>query len=327
MSHLLPVTSPLLEVRDLSRSYALGAFGSRRVSAVAGVTFSLARGEALAVVGESGSGKSTLSRLLLRLERPDTGQMVLDGTQLDLRSPAGRDFRAKVQLVFQDPFGSLNPRDSVLEHLEGPLALRSCSDLRAAAARLLEEVGLSPAADFLDKRPHALSGGQRQRVAIARALAPGPALLVADEPTSMLDVSLRMGILNLLVARKQAGLGLILITHDLAAARYVAERVLVLLGGQPVELGHAEDVLAAPRHPYTRLLRAAAARGHAPGHAPDPAPDANPAASPVGAGCVFASRCPHAFADCAVSPPPDVVVAPGHVVRCHLAQPQPEVSP
>jgi peptide/nickel transport system ATP-binding protein len=319
----IPAPQKLLEVTDLGKTYARGGHGGGPLRALHGVSFQLDSGEALAIVGESGSGKSTIARLLLRLEGPDKGRIALNGEALP-RGRAPLSFRARVQLVFQDPFGSLNPRDTVYEHLARPLLIHrraTLESLREAATKLLSEVGLEPAADYLDKLPHALSGGQRQRVAIARALAPGPALLVADEPTSMLDVSLRMGILNLLAACKRAGLGLILITHDLASARYLADRVLVLYAGELVELAPTETLLERPRHPYTRLLLEAATRGGRPLDTPLASAPTAPMSAAPSTGCAFAPRCPRAEPRCGTLPPL-VRLSAQHHVRCHLATAQ-----
>jgi peptide/nickel transport system ATP-binding protein len=212
------------------------------------VSLTVGRGEIVAVVGGSGSGKSTLGRVIAGLLAPTSGAVRLDGG-----GGPGR-----VQLMFQDPYGSLNPVHPVLHHVARPLLLHgraTKADVRSTAAALLESVGLRPAADFLDVLPGALSGGQRQRVALARALAPGPALLVADEPTSMLDLSLRGEVLGLLRRRReQDGLAVLLITHDLASAAWLADRVVVLEDGAVVEAGPMMEVLRAPRHEVTRVL-------------------------------------------------------------------------
>jgi ABC-type glutathione transport system ATPase component len=222
----------------------------------------------VALVGESGSGKSTIARLLLRLTGADAGEIRLDGVDVLARERrASLAYRARVQMIFQDPFGSLNPVHGVAHHLVRPLLRhRRCApgEARRGALELLRTVGLEPAEEFLERRPHELSGGQRQRVAIARALAVEPDVLIADEPTSMLDVSIRVGILNLLARlKRERGLAILLITHDLASARYLADRVLVLYRGQVVEDGPTDDVVERPRHPYTQALLAAVADGRA----------------------------------------------------------------
>ena len=300
----------LLALTGLSKSYA-------RVQALRDVSLVVARGEALALVGESGCGKSTLARIILRLERPDAGTLALDGAVVSTRRAASLAYRKRVQMIFQDPFGSLNPVHPILHQLARPLlrhGLATKADVRLSALALLAEVGLEPASDYIDQHPHALSGGQRQRVAIARALAPGPELLVADEPTSMLDVSLRMGILNLLAQKKRQGLSVILITHDLASARYLADRIVVLYRGEVMEEAPADALVTAPGHPYTRLLLSVARGGARSEGTRAPSQEA---ASQVG--CPFAARCPEVLSRCRVEAPPWVALATDHHVRCHRA--------
>lgn len=312
--------SPLLEVEELCKSFtSKGLFGrATTVEAVRDVSFRLERGRAVAVVGESGSGKSTIARLLLRLERPDSGRILLEGRDVlrEERHAASLDYRRRVQMVFQDPFGSLNPTHDVLHHLARPLLRHRRAvpaDVRQRAADLLRRVGLEPAEEFLDRRPFELSGGQRQRVAIARALAVEPDVLVADEPTSMLDVSIRVGILNLLAQlKREQGLGIVLITHDLASARYLADRILVCHRGRIVEDAAAESLLAQPAHPYTRALLAALS-----GLDAEAAVSRRPVAEVSSAGCPFASRCPEVFSPCRTTDPAPRAVGEA-IVRCHL---------
>ena len=251
----------LLSVRGLSRTFGRGAAAVR---AVDDVSFDVQAGEVVALVGASGSGKSTVARLIARLDRPTAGQIVWRGQ--DVLAAEGRRpslaYRAGVQMIFQDPFAVLNPVHTIAHHLERPLRLhRRIGDraqVSAAVQALLETVGLHPAAEMAGKYPHQLSGGQRQRVGIARALAVQPALVLADEPTSMLDVSIRMEILNLLLTLKQRqGLAYLYITHDLGSARAIADRLLVMQAGRIVESGPTADVLAQPAHEYTRALLAA----------------------------------------------------------------------
>ncbi|MFZ5475803.1 MAG: ABC transporter ATP-binding protein [Myxococcota bacterium] len=233
---------PLLQTRGLCRRYG-------DVRALDDVSITVERGEVVALVGESGSGKSTLARCLVGMEAPDAGEIRFTG------APARR--KRPVQMVFQDPFSALNPVHTVLHHVERPLVIRGVADARGEALDLLASVGLG--SEFARRRPHELSGGQRQRVVLARALAAEPELLVADEPTSMLDVSIRAGVLDLLATLAvDRGLGILLVTHDLASARAVADRIVVLYGGRVVEEGPAERVIANPGHPYTRRLLAAA---------------------------------------------------------------------
>jgi len=226
------------------------------------VSFALRSGRTLALVGESGSGKTTAARLIMREYQPDQGQLLFRGAPLGRAdSKALKAYRSSVQMVFQDPFASLNPAHTIHYHLDRPLRLHqrnlTRAQRRAAVEELLTRVKLDPA-QLMAKFPHELSGGQRQRISIARALAVNPQVIVADEPTSMLDVSVRLGILNLLNDMKhQLGLALLYITHDIATARYVAEDIMVMYAGQIVEWGDMEAVLGNPQHPYTRLLLSA----------------------------------------------------------------------
>ena len=263
-------TEPVLEVKGLSKDFPAGGLLSRRtIHALAGVDLTLHRGEILALVGRTGSGKSTLARIIARLEAPTAGRLLLEGRDVLARGPrrASRQYRNRVQMVFQDPFASLNPAHSVERTLGRALALHRSApksgggtddqtDAVAEAARLLDAVGLEPG--LLGARPHELSGGQRQRVAIARALACEPEVLVADEPTSMLDAPLRAGILDLLARlRQERGLSILYITHDLASARYLADTTAVLQAGRLVENGPTAELMKHPAHPYTRLLLSA----------------------------------------------------------------------
>jgi oligopeptide/dipeptide ABC transporter ATP-binding protein len=337
-----PVPQSLLELRGIRKTFVSRGFFSvaSRVVAAEDVSFRVRRGEAVALVGESGSGKSTLARMVLRLEQPDAGEVLLDGVDVLAREPrrASLAYRGRVQMVFQDPFSSLNPVHTIEHHLVRPLLRHAralnpardvqhhlgrpllrhrrvaAGDVRARAVELLRTVGLEPADEFLHRHPYELSGGQRQRVAIARALAVEPDLLVADEPTSMLDVSIRTGVLNLLAQlKREHGLAILLITHDLASARYLADRVLVLFRGRVVEEGPSADVVREPMHPYTRALLASIADvGRA-----VPAAKRRAVTSDAGHGCPFVSRCPEALDVCrTVEPGPRA--AGSRRVRCHL---------
>jgi peptide/nickel transport system ATP-binding protein len=331
---------PLLEARALTKHFPVhharrarrrltGARSRTRpggvpaVQAVEDVSLTLPPGRITAVVGESGSGKSTLARLLARLIVPTSGQLLLDGTEMPATTRGRREYARDVQLVLQDPFSSLNPVHGVRYHLERPLRLHGLggqgASLDEAMTGLLERVALTPADQFLSKYPHELSGGQRQRVAIARALAVRPRILLADEPVSMLDVSIRLGVLNLLGdLRERDGLTILYITHDIASARYLADVITVMYAGQVVESGPAEQVTDQPAHPYTRLLLSAA---------PDPDRAGPPALAGRGtspslvappSGCRFHPRCPHAMAVCADATPPPAEVAGGHLSACWL---------
>jgi peptide/nickel transport system ATP-binding protein len=278
----------------------------------------------VALVGESGSGKSTVARLLAGQERPSAGAITLDGRPVDVGSRrAFRRYKSEVQLVFQDPFSSLNPVHTVSYHLERPVRLHQDSgvNVKDTVRALCEQVRLTPAAQFLPKYPHELSGGQRQRVSFARALAAEPTVLLADEPVSMLDVSIRLEMLNLLDdLRKRLALALLYITHDIASARYFADEVLVMYAGEIVERGPAEDVTQQPAHPYTQLLVASAPdpdnlgsilRSGPPARTPNGTASfvgtagARAAASgPAAVGCPFSTRCPLADDQCRQENPP-----------------------
>ncbi|MFF9211830.1 MULTISPECIES: ABC transporter ATP-binding protein [unclassified Streptomyces] len=249
-----------LEVRDLVKEFTLRSGLRRtRLRAVHRVGFTLVPGRTVALVGASGSGKSTVARMIARLEKPTSGTIAAVGP--DGARIADRHYRDHVQMVFQDPFASLNPFHSIEHHLARPLVLhgqaKGREQVRERAAQLLERVNLP--AGLMDRRPHELSGGQRQRVAIARALAPGAQVIVADEPVSMLDVSSRLGVLNLLARlQREDDLGVLYITHDLATARHFSDSILVMNRGRIVERGPADDVILDPQHPYTQTLAAAA---------------------------------------------------------------------
>lgn len=251
----------VLQMQDVVKDYRLrDGFRSSTLRAVDHVSLRLAPGSTTALVGQSGSGKSTIAKMLMQLERPTSGQILLDGTPVGRSRKAQHAYRSAVQMVFQDPFASLNPFHTIGHHLSRPVTLHhphlSSLQVRHRVLELLERVRLSPAEDFADRRPHELSGGQRQRVAIARALAPKPGILVADEPVSMLDVSIRLGVLNLLAElQREEDLGVLYITHDLATARHFSDDIMVLFQGQVVEQGPSDQVILEPEHDYTRQLR------------------------------------------------------------------------
>ncbi|ATG50191.1 peptide ABC transporter ATP-binding protein [Brachybacterium vulturis] len=290
------------------------------------VDVDLRRGEIVALVGESGSGKSTLARAFSLVHPPTAGQILLDGEPIGGRTRR-RPFYKRVQLIYQDPFASLNSLKSI-RHILGRVVKIHTPGLsrRAVEARtleLLELVSLTPAEDYIDRFPSSLSGGQRQRVSIARALAVDPDVLLADEPTSMLDVSIRLDVLNLLdEIRRERGVAILYITHDIASARYISDRMAVMYSGELVETGPTEDVVAHPKHPYTRLLIESA---------PDPSRRRDSAsaefeetslgepADPAQeiAGCRFQARCPFVMARCRQEAPPLLTTATQHA-RCWL---------
>jgi peptide/nickel transport system ATP-binding protein len=263
-------TSPLLQVRDLVVHYPLprglvGTLGRREervVRAVDGISLTVAAGELVALVGESGCGKTTTAQAVMRMLVPRSGSVEIDGQDIaPLSERALRPVRREAQIVFQDPYESLDPRYRVRDTVGEPLVIHRIGSREQRTERVreaLERAGLSPAELFLDRYPHELSGGQRQRVAIARALAVEPSVILADEPISMLDVSIRIGILNLILQlKRELGIAFLYITHDIASARYVADEVLVMYRGRIVEQGPTDAVLLDPQHAYTKLLLSA----------------------------------------------------------------------
>jgi peptide/nickel transport system ATP-binding protein len=314
-----------LEAVGLGKDFKLGR--GAMLHAARNVSLGLYQGAVVALVGESGSGKSTVAKLLAGQERPTYGTITLDGKPVNIHgSRAFRRYKSQVQYVFQDPFGSLNPVHTVGYHLTRPVKLHQpeVKDVKRAVTALLEQVRLTPADQFVGKYPHELSGGQRQRVSFARGLAARPTVLLADEPVSMLDVSIRLEMLNLLDdLRTRLSLALLYITHDIASARYFADEVLVMYGGQIVERGPAEDVTQRPAHPYTQLLIASA---------PDPdnlgsvlksanvgtgggagrAGNVGPAAT----GCPFSNRCPLAVDKCKQDNPALQLLTPNRAAAC-----------
>jgi peptide/nickel transport system ATP-binding protein len=319
-----------LEVRSLTKRFPIGnAVRRSQVHAVDDVSFELRPGTITALVGESGSGKSTVARLLAHLYEANSGAVLFEGSDVS-HVRKRRDvlrYRSQVQMIFQDPFGSLNPVKTVRHHVERPLRIHRVvpsGQVEQRVYELLHTVGLVPPEDVAAKFPHELSGGQRQRVSIARALAVEPKVVLADEPISMLDVSIRIGILNLMAKLKeQRGIAFLYVTHDLASARYVADDILVMYAGQIVESGPIEQVLSDPLHPYTRLLLDSV---------PDPATKTEAqqielrrgdtaAAVDPSEGCRFRERCPIAIDICSHTTPQLVEARPDHAARCHVTAP------
>ena len=316
----------LLEVRGLSKTYPVHRGLLQRVTgeitALDGVNLDLDRGECLAVVGESGGGKTTMARCILRLIEASAGEILLDG--VDLRSLSDIELRRRrkdLQMVFQDPYSSLNPRRSVQQILSEPLEIHHIvppAERDKRIAELLQIVGLST--DSVDRYPHEFSGGQRQRIGIARALATEPRILVADEPVSALDVSVRAEILNLLSdQRRRLGLAVLLIAHDLTVVEQVADRVAVLYLGQIVEVAVTRRLFGAPQHPYTVTLMAAVPVAD-PSRRPDRITLSGELPSPAEppSGCKFHPRCPIAQDFCMYEEPSLTEIAAGHEVACHF---------
>jgi oligopeptide/dipeptide ABC transporter ATP-binding protein len=327
------MTETILEVRSLKKTFIAEKPGlffggpEKRVHAIDGVDFTLTRGEVLAVVGESGCGKSTLALTLMGLERPDEGMISFEGVDYSSLDDYGfKNIRRKVQMIFQDPYEALNPTQSIEAIITEPLAVHgiagSRAERRTMVIRALEDAGLKPADVYLERFPHQLSGGQRQRVVIAGALVLEPHLLIADEPVSMLDVSIRAEIINLLSdLRKTRRISVIFITHDLGTVGYFADRVAVMYLGRIVEIGPARGILSAPSHPYTKALlsvipvpnpRLRKQRIILQGETPNPVD--------IPAGCRFHPRCPAAMDQCRVTDPQPIQVAPGHTAACLMAK-------
>lgn len=324
-----PGAEPLLRTDRLTRHFKIGnALSRRTLHAVDDVSIVVAERQIVALAGESGCGKSTIARLLAMIYKPTSGEIYFQGKPLSsVRSRQDRlRYTGLAPMVFQDPFGSINPVFRVSHGVMRGLKLHrpelSRQERHDEALRVFEVVGLSPAAEVLERYPHELSGGQRQRVGFAQALAMRPKLILADEPVSMLDVSIRIGLLNLMVElRDSQGVSILYITHDLASARYVADRLIIMYAGQIAESGPVEEVLANPRHPYTQLLLSAVPDPRAPlgvgaetdkGEPPkviDPTP-----------GCRFRWRCPLVTGECHRITPPLRELLPEHSAACHVAR-------
>ena len=324
--------TPFISLRDVKLHFTVGNIltslrgESRVVKAVDGVSLDLAHGESVGILGESGCGKTSTGRLLVKLEEPTSGEIMFDGAPLSrMKGAALRAFRRRSQLIFQDPFEALNPRFTIREALREPLEnagiARNEHEERIRAA--MELVRLPDPQQFLDRHPHLLSGGQLQRIVMARALILEPDFVVADEPVSMLDVSVRAGVLNVFRdVRREMGLTAVYISHDLALVRYVCVRTIVMYLGRVVEDGPTEDVVRDPKHPYTKALVAAV---------PVPSPEQSHAPLPIGrgapdprnplSGCTFRDRCPMAHERCAVEAPPGHRVGSRRVF-CHLFEPE-----
>lgn len=321
------VEDPLLRVRDLKKYFPVteGLILMKtvgQVQAVDGINFFIKQGETLGLVGESGCGKTTTSKLILRLERPTEGQILLDGRDIQtFRGQELKDYRTMVQAVFQDPWSSLSPRMRVRDIVAEPLTVNrdvSRGEVQERVAEVLEQVGLHP--EHAKNYPHEFSGGQRQRIAVASALASFPKLIILDEPVSALDVSIRAQVMNLLKdLQEQFNVAYLLIAHNLATVRYMAHQTAVMYLGQIVEYSETEDLYQNPLHPYTKGLFSAALPSH-----PDLIQEdivlSGEVPSPINppAGCRFHPRCPFAMEKCSFELPERKEVSPGHSVSCHL---------
>jgi peptide/nickel transport system ATP-binding protein len=319
---------PLLRTERLTRHFKIGnALSRRTLHAVDDVSLAIGAREIVALAGESGSGKSTIARLLAKLYKPTSGEIYFGGRPLSsIRSR--RDllqYRGDVPMVFQDPFSVTNPVYRASHGILRALALHrpelSRQQRHEQAERALEAVGLSPAAEIMQRYPYELSGGQRQRIGFAQALSLRPKLILADEPVSMLDVSIRIGLLNVMAGlRDKQGVSILYITHDIASARYVADRLIVMYAGHLAEAGPVEEVLARPRHPYTQLLLSAVPDPRAELHVSEETDMGEPprVIDPT-PGCRFRWRCPLAIDECSQVTPELRLLMPGHQAACHVA--------
>ncbi len=318
-------TVEVMRVKKLKKIFVIGTIKKKYIHAVNGVDLDVKQQEVVALVGESGSGKTTMARIISRLYVPTSGEIYLDQKKLPrkMRKSELLKYRKKVQMIFQDPFSSLNPLYPVKYAVERPIKVHKLArkdEIEDRISELFEECGLTPANQFLKRYPYELSGGQRQRVGIARALATKPELILADEPTSMLDVSIRLDIMNLMLDLKEKeGVSYLFITHDLAGAHYVADRIAIMYAGHIMEVGPSDEVINDPKHPYTQLLKRAAPKPEA-GLEPEKVDVGGevPDLANLPIGCPFEPRCLFAKPECKEKLPDMVKVGKDHFVRCVL---------
>ncbi len=336
MTLTYPEINPLLDVRRMTKHFPVGVFNrSKQVHAVEDVSFTVQRGQVVALVGKSGCGKTTTIRMVARLIPVTHGEIFFKGQDILKTEPfqASLNYRRQVQLIFQDPFASLNAVHTIEHHLARPLIIHKKvtgrQEIHDRVCDLLETVELKPSAEIANRYPHQLSGGQRQRVAIARALAVDPELILADEPISMLDVSIRMGVLNLIEKLKdERRISYVYITHDLASARYIGDQIMVMYAGHIVEGGLSELIMRNAAHPYTQLLLSAV---------PDPRSGLRtdketqvrgevPSLIEPPPGCPFAARCTKVMDICRQAMPDRTTIEPGHWVYCHVYSPDSRIT-
>ncbi len=304
---------PLLRVDELKKTYPLkaGLWGGHagEVQALRGVSFDLHANQTLGLVGESGCGKSTMARLLMGLEDADSGRIIWEGREVEVRD---KKLKREMQIIFQDPFGSLNPRQRIIGAVQEPLRIHGL-EAKERASDLLQKVGIAP--NMFERYPHEFSGGQRQRICIARALALNPRLLICDEPVSALDVSIQAQVINLLAdLQDEFELACIFISHDLSVVGYLSHRVAVMYRGRIVELAATRDLFGEPLHPYTVCLMDAI-----PEIEPGRPVRSRPGNGRSGGGCSFAGRCERSQAQCLAAEPRLREIKPGHFAACHLA--------
>jgi oligopeptide/dipeptide ABC transporter ATP-binding protein len=311
---------PLLEIRELKKTFKIKNFfgGTTEVQALKGISLAINKGESLGIVGESGCGKSTLANLIIRLEEPTDGAIIMDGQDIShIKEKELRRLRSRIQIVFQDPYSSLSPRMTVEKILTEPMCvagIKTAKEMREKAVELLELVGMR--SSNLTRYPHEFSGGQRQRLSIARALTTEPEILILDEPTSALDVSVQAQVLNILTSlQKKMNLTYLFISHNLAVVKYISNRTAVMYRGKVMEIGPSKNILMSPAHPYTKKLLEAVPIVGKPFHQPD-TEDASVNEEDILDGCGYYYRCPFAEKKCLGKQPGFIEKANGHLVSC-----------